>query len=265
MNLFGNKEKKERKGCLKNSLIFALILVVSVLVILGIVLGALREDNGDARLEELLNRTYSTAFVDRVSETQMAATRAKVNSSVRLVNGASVVQNGVIDFELLLSNDAIFYTALELTGLDMAGLINDYFVSAGVEDCVKTIDFTMQTIDTRQIECSATFSINLENLSRQIPFSTSRLPSVIYLTVSANYIPVVQNADMVQNITFQINRLTGDDNIYALETLLSGFEIEQSELEEVVCYPFKIIREQMPSKNLSLDISQNMFILAPLS
>ena len=265
MNFFGKNDKKKRKGCLKNSLIFMLILVVCVLVIVGVILGGVREDNGDVRLSELLNRTYSAPFVDRVNDTQMAVTRSKINSSVRESNGASVIQNGVVDFDRLLSNEAVYHSVLELNGLDMAVLINDYFTSANIQDCVKAIDFTMQSIDARQIECSATFSINLENLALLLPFSVGDLPSIIYLTVSANFIPVVQVSEMVQNINFQINRLTGEDNTYALNALLEDLDIEQSELEEAVRYPFELIREQMPLKNLGLDISQNMFILTPLS
>ena len=257
------ERKKDKKGCLKNSLIAGLILLVVVLVVVMLVLNLLNQKSTtDARLTELLNQQY-TSFQDYIGDEQTTTMRQKIGSAVVMRDGSSVIVNNAIDFDKLFSTVSYFRDELHLTGYDIGAILNELFGSLSVEQYIEVIDLQLDMVSTERLAYSVIFKVNLSALANIFPFAVSDLPDEIFVTLNATYNTLAPSSSAIESANLRINRLSGDDNTYAVQQLSSYFEITNDDVYAVAAYPFDLIREYLSSWNAIFNISNNMFNFIP--
>lgn len=260
--MFGEK-KKNRKGCLKNSLIAGFILLVVVLVVAMLILNLINQKSPiDARLSELLNQQY-TEFNDYIDDAQMTATRQKIGSAVVMKDGTSVIVNNAIDFDKLFSTYSYFRDELHLSGHDLGAILNDLFLSLSVSQYIEVVDLQLDMVSSQQLDYSVIFKLNLNTLNNLFPFAVDNLPNDVYVTLNATYNTLVPGDNAIESASLRINRLSGDDNTYAVQQLSSYFEVTNDDVFDAAAYPFDLIRQYLSSWNAVFNISANMFNFIP--
>ena len=257
------EKKKERKGCLKNSLIAGFILLVVVLVVAMLILNLLNQKSTtDAHLTELLNQQY-TPFSNYIDDEQMITMRQKIGDAVVMNDGTAVVVNSALDFEKLFSENSHFRADLHLTGHDIGAVLNELFGSLSVERYIQVVDLQLDMVSTQRLDYSVIFKVDLSALAGIVSFAVSDFPNEIFVTLNATYNTLAPSANAIENASLRINRLSGDDNTYAVSQLSRYFKITNDDIYAAAAYPFDLIRQYLSTWNASFDISNNMFNFTP--
>lgn len=253
-----------KKGCVKKGLIVLVVIVTTIIIALIIIANTLGGNTEDARLKELLNRDYSISFTDKITETQTQSTKTLLTENLILSNGSSIITNGDIDIDKLFSNDVRIKNSFEMTGYDFAVFANFILSLTASNDnkiysnLLKIIDFTMQSVDTSNttlINYRATFKIDLNNLS-----SSNELPSNIYVTIDATVDSKLSIDKMLINHSIQINRLTGDDNTYAVNAIKEMFNFSNDDLVSIAKAPIDLLVERSKIWGASFKIVGSNFV-----
>ncbi|MBQ7977836.1 MAG: hypothetical protein IJ301_04550 [Clostridia bacterium] len=263
------KEKKRfKKGCIKNSLIILFIVIATGVIALFVILGALGGSAGDAKLNELLNREYSIPFADKITTMQEQETQLKLVQNFVLSDGSNILTNGEFDFDKFSSDLTRLQSDISLTGYDFAVLANCVLGSLASDDFVnifKLIDFNLQTVEssnTTYINYRATLKIDLTSLKSQR--ALEKLPDFVYITFDTTLDTKMSLDNMLVGLNLQINRLTGDDNAYAVEKLMELLGLTQNDINSVAKFPVDYFVEQVKIWQANFSIENSMFLLTKI-
>ena len=260
-------DKRSKRGCLKFALLLILVVVAVVIVTIFIIVDNFdSNDSYDIRLTELLGREF-TPFYTTVDENDVSDFNAKITQNVAAINGTPLVVNGVLDVETFISSNVMFRDSLSLDCDDIAVFANDFFAvqDAAVDglsnNIFKIINLSLELVNDnpdgmQRVQYSAIFQIDLSLFSVVLPIQSSSVPSNMYVTLSATYNLNAQTQNAVESCSLQINRLSGDDNTYAVEQILNVFELSTNDIPALARAPFEYISRQCATWGVNFSVTR---------
>lgn len=256
-------KNKNRKGCLKNGLLALAVVVAVLLITTMILLNLSKENTFDNRLIQVLNREYSTQFIDKIDNTKINSFNTKINTCVQKQNGDSLIINNSLDLEKFFSDNIILKSTLSLNNFDIAVLTNYIFgslSSQNVNDLLKIFNLEISATSENVLEYVATLQLNLINFCNLVKYNSKNLPEIIYITLSATCDLTQNPSKTIIGASVQINRLIGEDNTYAVTQILKMMNKDTQYIYTIANKPFNVLREIIENFNCKFKVENNCFV-----
>ena len=231
------REKSKKRGCIVTGLL--VILGIAVVVAASIYVTYLYSNNKkiDEKYVTLMTKEYQ---IDDFASVVTNANRFEFYKKVR--NSARSSQ------ELLLEN-TYFAQNLTLNEVDLAvfynsvlnskiSYLNKFDTLFSVLDC-QSLKITQTQ---NEIQYKAYFKVKTESFSNLAQSLYFKDMQDFYLTMSAsiNFISSIP----VKSFELQVNKLTGDDNTYCVNKILTAFGIKVDEANQMGYVPFLFNKTQ---------------------
>ncbi len=244
------KDSRGGNGCIKNGIWITLgILLVATVCIFTVCSSMPKGDDELVRLLELLDREFTPYSVE-ITEQDKTEFNTKVQNSAICSRGDLIV-NGKLDVDKFLSSDTTIYENLSLTPKDLAILL-DYRINenANVNICSASIEG-----DRSFLSWTLIFKLNITNKQ-----TTEAEPNLLGKDIYVKFQSTIRKStDTGQWQVFEynivINRLSGEDNEFAVNKLLSLLDISTKTLNEYALYPITFAKKQASIWNVNFDIS----------
>jgi len=235
------KQDINKSSCLARSIyigITLLIVIAACIVAVVHTVNSVPESEKEMnRFVQLISREYDE-FDTTIGEADIKSFKNKIINKVSLSEG-ELYSGEKFNLDGFLSENLAVNEDFSLTFTDLAVLLNYNWN----ENIVSAIDYSVKCVNS-EVSWSVVLCVNFSKLSEDEK-ANSKAPSMLYVTFNAT-VNVDKDWDTTAVVKYsaQVNRLTGEDNEFAVKKVCELLKLNEQKLKEDAIYPFTFCNTQ---------------------